>query len=320
MTDTTLPLSSPRTVVREHAETDAPTSAGSLVPVDTVAGRALVAVIAIMTFLASLAVAMVVQVDEAARAWQTAVVREVTIQVRPVAGRDIEADVAAAAAIARETAGIAEVIPYSRAESARLLEPWLGHVGALEDLPVPRLVVVRLDGLPDLDNLRRRLAERVSTATLDDHRAWIERLRSIARTIMAVGLGIVSLVLGAAVLSVVFATRGAMASNRAIIEVLHLVGAKDRFIAREFQRNFLALGLRGGLVGGGVACAAFALAGILSHWREAGTTEPALAAWLGNVEVGWVAYAAVFGEVILIAAVVALTSRVTVYRTLRSME
>jgi cell division transport system permease protein len=320
MTDTTLALAPPRAAKRQSAEATVPATAGSLVPVDTVAGRALIAVIAIMTFLAALAVATVVRVDEAARTWQAAVVREVTIQIRPVAGRDIEADVAATARLARETPGIAEVVPYSRAEAMRLLEPWLGTSLTLEDLPVPRLIVVRLDGAPDLKELRRRLAERVSAATLDDHRAWIERLRSIARTVMAVGLGVVSLVLAAAVLSVVFATRGMMASNRAIIEVLHLVGAKDRFIAREFQRNFLALGLKGGLIGGGAAFAAFALASILAQWFKGRAVEEALAALIGSMEVGGVAYAAVLGEVILIATVAALTSRLTVYRMLRSME
>src|SRR5215510_10043000 len=72
-----------------------------IVPLATISGRALVAVIAIMTFLASLTTGAVMLVRAAASEWQADVAREVTIQIRPAAGRDIEDDVAKAAAIAR---------------------------------------------------------------------------------------------------------------------------------------------------------------------------------------------------------------------------
>src|SRR6267142_295164 len=97
-----------------------------IVPRGTIAGRALSAVVAIMTFLASLTTGAVMLVRAAALDWQSEVAREVTIQIRPAAGRDIEADVARAVAIARAAAGVAEVQPYSKEEAARLLEPWLG--------------------------------------------------------------------------------------------------------------------------------------------------------------------------------------------------
>ena len=71
-----------------------------------------------------------------------------------------------------------------------------------------------------------------------------------------------ALVFAAAMLSVMFATRGAMSANRQIIEVLHVVGAKEDFIAAEFQRHFLLLGLKGGAIGGVTAIVLFALAGV----------------------------------------------------------
>ena len=101
-----------------------------------------------MTFLASLTTGTVSLVMTSASEWQSDVAREITIQVRPVEGRDIEADVAAAARIARGVAGVADVRPYTAGESARLLEPWLGSGIALDDLPVPRLIAVRIDGEP----------------------------------------------------------------------------------------------------------------------------------------------------------------------------
>ena len=75
-----------------------------------------------------------------------------------------------------------------------------------------------------------------------------------------------ALMLLATVLSVVFATRGAMVANRTVIEVLHFIGAKNGFIAGHFQRRFLRLGLQGGAIGGGSALALFALVEFASRW------------------------------------------------------
>src|SRR5947209_16459946 len=149
-----------------------PASRTSIVPADSIAGRALVAVVAIMTFLAALTLGAVVLVRGAAGEWQSAVAREVTIQVRPVEGRDTNAEVKKAADIAIATPGIVGVRAYSKTESARLLEPWLGTGLSLDELPVPRLIAVRVasDRAPDLNALRKALAADVAGVSLDDHR------------------------------------------------------------------------------------------------------------------------------------------------------
>ena len=226
-----------------------------IVPKNSIAGRALVAVVAIMTFLASLTTGAVMLVRTAAIDWQSDVAREITIQVREVQGRDIETEVARALQIARGFPGIGEVQPYSKEESARLLEPWLGSGLSLNDLPVPRMIVLRLapGATADFAQLRKLLNERVAGSSLDDHRAWIEQMRVMARTAVVGGVCVLILMLAATMLSVAFATRGAMATNRPIVEVLHFVGAKHGFIAGQFQRHFLILGLEGGAIGGGAA-------------------------------------------------------------------
>jgi cell division transport system permease protein len=228
-----------------------PRSETPIVPRGTIAGRALMAVIAIMTFLASLTTGAVMLVWAAASEWRADVAREVTIQIRPTEGRDIEADVAAASAIARGSPGIAEVRAYSKDEAMQLLEPWLGAGAQLDELPVPRIVVVKLAPAAAVDfaRLRQALAEQIPAASLDDHRGFVHRMRAVAGAVVAGGLGVLLLVLTATVLSVSFATRAAMATNRTVIEVLHLIGAKDKFIARHFQQYFLRLGFIGGLIG-----------------------------------------------------------------------
>jgi cell division transport system permease protein len=293
-----------------------------IVPQATISGRALVAVVAIMTFLASLTTGAVMLVRAVATEWQSEVAREVTIQIRPATGRDIEADVSRAVAIARAFAGVAEVQPYSKEEAARLLEPWLGTGLPLDDLPVPRVIVVRIapGAAPDLAQLRAALANEIPPASLDDHRGFVDRMRAMSSAAVAVGIGVVLLVFVATVLSVTFATRAAMATNRPVIEVLHLIGAKDSFIAGHFQRHFLQLGLKGGLIGGGSAIALFALAEFAAGWLGGRAGGNQLAALFGSFSIGVLGYLAVLVQVALVAGVTALTSRRTVNHTIDTIH
>jgi len=293
-----------------------------LVPRYSISGRALIAVVAIMTFLVSLTTGAVILVATAASEWQSDVAREVTIQIIPAPGRNVDAAVDKAASVARAFAGIADVRPYSKEESSKLLEPWLGSGLSLEELPVPRLIVVKIarGATPDLSQLRRMLSEQVPGATLDDHRGWIDRMRAMAGSAVAAGIAILLLMIAATMLSVTFATRGAMAANKPVIEVLHFVGAKNGYIASHFQRHFLRLGLEGGTIGGGAAVALFALASLISGWFAGTAGGVETAALFGSFSIGLWGYLAVLGQIVLIAVVTAATSRHTVNRTLEAID
>jgi cell division transport system permease protein len=298
-----------------------PRNESPIVPADTIGGRALVAVVAIMTFLAALTTAGAVLIYASAGEWQSDVAREVTIQVRPAADRDIEADVGTTVEIARAAPGIAEVRPYTRAESARLLEPWLGTGLSLDDLPIPRVIVVRLasDASTDFAPLRKALSERVPVASLDDHRGWIDRMRTMARTAIMGAVALLGLMLAATIFSVTFATRGAMATNRPIIEVLHFIGARDAFISGQFQRHFLWLGLKGGAIGGAAAVILLLTAGWIRDFLLGSASAEQAAALFGSFSIGPSGYAAVLLQIVLIAVVTAWTSRQIVRQTLESM-
>jgi cell division transport system permease protein len=307
---------------RAEVEKSPSTSGTPIIPVKSIAGQALIAVIAIMTFLASLTTGAVMLVLASAAEWQSEVAREMTIQVLPSAGRDIEAQVNKAAEIARAAPGVIDVRPYSKEESSRLLEPWLGTGLSLEDLPIPRLIVVRVasGAALDLDALRANLVAQVTGATLDDHRGWVGRMRGMADTAAAGGITILVLMLVATVLSVTFVTRGAMATNRQIIGVLHFIGARNDFIAGQFRRHFLVLGLIGGGIGGGAAVVMFLLAGVVGNWFLATPGGDQAAALFGTFSIGVIGYAAMLAQVIVIAFVTAETSRQVVNRTLEAVE
>jgi len=306
------------TTLRGHG----PRVATAIVPKSSIAGSSLIAVVAIMTFLAGLTCGAVTMIVSAASDWRSDVGREVTIQVRPATGRDIEADVAKAAELARTAAGIADVRVYTKDESARLVEPWLGNGLVLDELPIPRMIVVRLrsGAPPHFTTLRQTLAAQVPSATLDDHRRWIDRMRAMAGTAAAAGFAILLLVLVVTVLSVTFATRGAMATNRPIIEVLHYVGATDNFVSRQFQRHFLILGFKGGAIGGGGAILLFGLMQGMNAWVAGTPGGDEAEALFGSFSLGAAGYLAIFGQIVLMAVVTALASRRTVNRTLATVD
>jgi cell division transport system permease protein len=293
-----------------------------LVPASSIAGRALVIVIAIMTFLACLTAGGAILVAGASQDWRGEVSREVTIQIKPAPGQDIEAAVAKATETARMANGVANVRALSKQESEQLLEPWLGNGLDLTELPIPRLIVVRMEDLnaPDIAALRDALAARAPGANLDDHRLWLSRLDTMADAIVIFASLLFVLMISAMTMAVGFATRGAMAGNREIIEVLHFVGAADGYISRQFQTHFLRLGLRGGLLGGALAALFFAGASALSAWWTRSVGGEEIGALFGAFSLGAKGYAAILGVAVAIALLTGAMSRVIVFRHLRRLQ
>lgn len=291
--------------------------AAAVVPERSVAGRTLVLLIAIMTFLSGVTLGGVVLVQKSAIAWSTDVGREVTIQLRPIDGEVMDSNIRTAIALAEATPGVTGAHAISLEDSQKLLEPWLGTGLDLSALDIPRLVVVEL-GDPadaDLSMLERDLAA-IKGASLDTHSAWRQQLNGMAGTLVLSGVLVLALIVLATVLAVVFATRGTMASNREIVDVLHFIGASNSFIAGEFQGRFLSLGFRGGLIGGiGAVLFFLAVAG------AAGSLVPneanaQLNFLFGRFALGWDGIAGIAAVVPVIAALTAITSRLTVRRFL----
>lgn len=294
----------------------------SIVPRESVAGTALVLVVAIMAFLASLTLGAVSLVNDTARSWQKDIAREITIQVKPVTDIDLEAAVESVRQIAESFDGVRSASVVGQEALSRMLEPWLGAGLDLNELPVPRLVTVVINDSspPNIEALRAKIVESVPGATLDDHRAWMGRLATMARATILIGVFVFTLMMAATILTVVFATRGAMAGNQHVIEVLHFVGAEQSFIAGQFQKHFLLLGLKGALTGGLLALAGFVGVGFWSGRNIADPTSDQMTALFGTFSVGLSGYAGTLILIFVIAMLTAVTSRFTVYRYVGALE
>ncbi|MFN4206998.1 MAG: cell division protein FtsX [Agrobacterium albertimagni] len=295
---------------------------GPILPPSNIQGNALMVVISIMAFLACLTLGGVSMVRATAAGWQSEISREITIQIKPEEGLDMGAALVKARDLALTFVGTRDGQIMDDGATARLLEPWLGTGLNLEDLPVPRLIVITIDETnpPDFDAMRALLNEEVPQAFLDDHRTWVDRLVQMARTTVLIGSGILILVFTAMVLTVVFATRGALSGNRHIIEVLHFVGAEGSFVAQEFQKHFLKISLKGAATGGFLAAAFFGLA---SSWQSRSLATPQsdqATALFGTFTIGWGGYLGIFATMIVIALLTTITARLTVMRTIYEID
>ena len=293
-----------------------------IVPPGNVAGRTLMFVIAIMTFLACLTQGTSSLVRSSASLWTAQVSREATIQIKPTAVSDMQTALETARAFALSIDGVADARIIDAAGAAALLEPWLGSDLSLEELPVPRLVelTVDVDNLPDFGMLREGLALAVPGASLDDHRTWVDRLIAMAKLTTVVGTVLLALVIGATAMTVIFATRGAMAGNRHVIEVLHFVGAEARFVAAEFEHHFLKVGAKGAAAGCLAAVLVFAVAGLVFVAAPEGAVVAQSETMFGSFRLGWGGYAGMVVIAGLIAIVTSLTTGATVRRTLREVD
>ena len=293
-----------------------------IVPQSSVSGRALTAVISIMSFLACLTAGMVYMVNQSADAWYNDIASEVTVQVAPREGLDIEKRVALVASILQRQVGIKQVRPLSLAESSALLEPWLGANNSMLGLPVPRLIAIEIDRNrpPDLSRVRQNLTARFQDGVLlDDHRHWQSQIRSLTRSVALAGIGILVLVATATIAVIVSAARSAMASNHEIVEVLHFVGAQRKFIASEFERHFLALGIRSGLLGALAAGMMFFFAPFAIRVLGGGSvTASEIKQLVGSAQLDFFGYSLLGFIVVAVAAICMFTSSYWVDRILNT--
>ena len=196
--------------------------------------------IAPMGFMATLALASAMAVSSLAARWDTGLSGVVTVQVPP--SQDSPADEQVLQNVlqaVRAAPGVAGAELVDDEAVARLLAPWLGSDLAMADLPVPRLVDVRLADRDrtDLAQMRAALAAIAPGAVVDDHGAWIADLKDVAGTVQWVAALAGLLVAAAAVAAVVFVTGSQMAAHRDVIGILHTLGATDSYIARQYQRH-----------------------------------------------------------------------------------
>lgn len=216
-------------------------------------GRFLALIMAVMVYLAILALSGGMALSGMAARWERGLTGVLTVQIAhtaPPGAPGLTQRTEAALALLRSTPGIAQAAPVERETVARLLDPWIGEA-LLGELPLPALIDVHPDPavLLDVTGLARRLAEAVPGARLDNHAAWLADLRKLAGTAEAIAALVVLLVGAVGIGTVTYTVRTGLALHHGVVELLHTIGATDGYVARQFQAHVQDLALRGGAIG-----------------------------------------------------------------------
>jgi cell division transport system permease protein len=295
--------------------------------VEDATGRFLVWIMAVMIYLGIMALAGALVLAGMADRWENGLTGRLTVQIAPepddsgagpgpAAGTGAVAPLAQrtelALALLRATPGVVRAEAVTVAAAHKLLEPWLGPA-LLDDLPLPALIDVEVAPGSDLEvpALADRLARSVPGAHLDNHAAWLDDLRRLARTAQLVALAMVVLVFAAAVAAVVFAVRTGLAIHSPVVELLHIMGATDRYVARQFQTHIVGLALRGGAVG-----LALGVTTLVVLDQAAGDADTGMLPAMALAPLQWLA----LGAVPLVATgLAAVTARWTVLRVLAAL-
>ena len=280
----------------------------SLLPLEDAREAALFFVVGALCFLAALAALSAKSTYGAARAWTAEVEGEFTVSLSG-------ADAVAADTAARLLAGVESVTTaraFSDAEIAELLAPNFGESGLPADLPVPRLIAVTAEGETG-PAISRALHEAGYDAAVDSHTEWAGDVRRMLAISRIVALSIVALLAFTAIGVIAFATHAALLARRDIVDVLHVAGAKDQFIASLFERRFWLLGLRAGTVGALVALASVA---VLIALGRSGAERSGL---LPQLSLDFPDLAVLVVTPVIAGLAARLAARITVMRSLKSV-
>lgn len=276
---------------------------------DDLSSRFLPAIVALMVFLGLLGGAAALAVGGIVASWDTDLVGRLTVQV-PDDGAATAPRLQRVEQILRATPGIAAVRTLTPAETQALVEPWLGRFSPESGLPMPRVVDVELAPGAALDAgaLAARLGADAPGIVVDDHHDWLGRLVALARTIEAVAIVVLALIASTAVATVVFATRSGLAVHAPTVELLHLMGATDRYVAGQFQRHAMRAGALGAAIG--TLLAALALTALAAAaWRLE-------AAFLPLPSIGLREVALLAAVPVMAVLIVMVTARATALRAL----
>ncbi|HWY60421.1 MAG TPA: hypothetical protein VNW15_00830 [Rhizomicrobium sp.] len=276
-------------------------------------------VIAVMAFLAALALGASLIADRAAQGWQAGLAAKLTVQVLPPEKGDpragLEAEIQAALDLLNATPGIAHAALISDTETQALVEPWIGKNNLVAEIPLPRLIdaTITPGEVVDIPALRQKLKQAAPEALLDDHHSWIARLGALADTVRYSAYGILLLIAGATAAAVSFATRAGLSAHHEMVELLHQMGALPSFIARTVEWHYFISALMAALTGTLFAVVLFLGAGGLQSFGvEAVPFLPPLS--LKWTEIPWLAAVPVATSVIAWA-----TARISVLSVVRAI-
>lgn len=201
-------------------------------------------------------------------------------------------------------------------DMSELVEPWLGGNAAAADLPLPGLISVERDATRDdsaamVADIKAVIQRDLPSARLDTHQEWLAKWVQLTRTGRMIILTIALILVMTAALTVAGTAKTRLALHREEVDLLHLIGATDHYIATQFQRQAFRIAAEG--AGAGMICA-LATLGLVSVIK--GQTPSQL---LPHFAMNWMQWCFLLVTPLLSGLIAMLASRFTVINALEEL-
>jgi len=224
----------------------------------------------IYTYLFIIVLAIVMAINAMASSWEKDIMGALTVQIIPVEDENKHIDTEKTLEqqnkvlqFMENVSGVKSVRVLSSEDIERLMTPWLGNKVDISELPIPALLDVGLksDGSINYDEVTRGLKQITPNASIDNHRLWLNRLLKFAASLKHTALLVLLMVAGICALSIYYSTRTSLWINRESLEILHVVGALDKYIAKQYALSYAKIGFFSGVIGLFVAVPCIILVG-----------------------------------------------------------
>lgn len=211
----------------------------------------------LMVFIATLICAFALITYSSVQAWYDNISGSLTVQIPSYdkegkSRKDVlQNDIETALTILRSTDGITGANVLDDSQMDLLMAPWMGDQVATSELPLPKIIDVSVDThhLPDLAQIKADLAEQVPLAVLDSHRVALADLVDLAYNVIKLVGGVLLLLLVSMAFSIMFVTQSGLKVHQQVIALIHLMGAGDFYITRQFANRSFVISLTGSLIG-----------------------------------------------------------------------
>lgn len=212
----------------------------------------------IYMYLFIIMLAIFMAINAMASSWEKDITGAITVQVAPIEDLNKHIDSAKTQEqlnkvqqFIEQVAGVADVKLLDEQVIQKLMTPWIGSKVDLSTLPIPQLLDVRLkpDAELNYDEITRGLKLLTPNASIDNHRLWLSRLIKFATSLKTIALAILLMVVAICAFSIYYSARTSLNINIESIKILHIIGAKDDFIAKQYAFDYAKIGLLSGIIG-----------------------------------------------------------------------
>ncbi len=271
-------------------------------------------IVAVSVFLFAITLSGVLGINTMFENSKKQVTSNFTVQVLPLPNyEDSRNDLLSVVSFLERYERVTEVSVLSDMELRALLEPWLGNNVDIELLPIPKLLDVKIDSSSPFDykKLAVRLSEISPQASINDHNLWLSRLLKFINSLKILALTVLLLVALASITAIIYAAQTSLNIHKDIINILHIMGATDKYIALNYVKQITQTSIIAGIIGTAIAVPAIMIIGSLAKGIEAGI--------FNSVTFGVEEWLIIFILPLLTALLVASTAYITIVKSLRSM-